>query len=294
MRRFVAFTVPLAAAAVLCAAAASAQTAGNLPDYAFYGGLGGGYNSVSYGTQNVYAVGTSNVYKNGSQVSSGSASGPAALFPGSQSGFAPAVQLGYFQHFEGTPWLWGTKFTFGYTGQTSTLDHVLLPQAGSFTYTESHETVPFTGNAVVGSYQTSVNDQLALIPYVGHEFPNGFVYFGAGPTLSNLRTKLNNLVGFADVNGNHTDVSGSPLSFSASSWVFGGALTVGAAYFLTPKLFLDGDYTANITATAKGNYDGVFYNPNGSSGQTTIGTMVGSSTGNAVTQGLTVTINMAF
>jgi hypothetical protein len=38
----------------------------------------------------------------------------------------------------------------------------------------------------------------------------------------------------------------------------------------------------------------MFWNPNGGSGQTPIGTMDGGSTGNVVTPGLTVTINVAF
>ncbi len=292
MRRLIGFTLPLAAA-VFCATEAAAQTAGNLPDRGFYGGLGGSYNSVSYGTQNLYASGTSKVFQNGVAVSSGAASDPASAFPGSQSGFAPAVQLGYFQHFEGTPWLWGAKFTYGYTGQTSTLNHVLNPQSGSFADQDTHESTPFTGNVVLGSDQTSVNDQLALIPYFGHEFPNGFAYFGAGPTLSNIRTKLSNVIGFADLNGDPTNITGAPVSFSNSSWVFGGALTVGATYFLTPKLFLDADYTANITADAKSNFSGPFVNQD-SSGYTSVGNLVVSPNGNAVTQGLTVTIDMAF
>jgi opacity protein-like surface antigen len=285
----------LATACIFCSfGAAAAQTVSAVPASGFYVGLGGSYNSINFGTQNVYAVGTSDVYQNGVKVSSGTAAGPADLYPSNKSGFAPTVQIGYFHNFAGTPWLWGAKFTYSYIGQTSTLNRVLLPQAGAFTYTQSQETVPFTGNAVVGTYQTSISHQLALVPFIGHDFPGGFVYFGAGPTLSNVHTRLNNLVGFADINGNRTDVSGAPLSFSASSWVFGGAMAVGATYFLTPSLFMDANYTVQITATAKENYSGVFTNANGSNGSTTIGTMVGSSSGNVVTQGLSVTINQKF
>lgn len=294
-RQFKLHTPILAAAGVFCSlGAAAAQTTSNVPKSGFYVGLGGSYNSVGFGTQDVYAIGTSDVYKNGALYSSGSAAGPATLYPGSQSGFAPLVQAGYFQNFAGTPWLWGTKFTYSYIGQTSTIDHVRLPQAGAFTYTQSQETVPFTGNAIVGSYQTSINSALSLVPFIGHDFSNGFIYLGAGPTLSNVRTKLNNLVGFADINGNRTDVSGAPLSFSASSWVFGGAVTVGATYFLTSSLFVDASYTAQMTATAKENYSGVFTNANASNGSTTTGTMVGNSSGNVVTQGLTFSINETF
>jgi opacity protein-like surface antigen len=285
----------LSTAGMLCSfGAAAAQTVAEVPAHGFYVGLGGSYNSVGYGTQDVYAVGTSNVYRNGALYSSGSAAGPASLYPGSQSGFAPLVQAGYFQNFAGTPWLWGTRFTYSYIGQTSTLDHARLPQAGAFTYTQSQETVPFTGNAIVGSYQTSINSALTLVPFIGHDFSNGFIYLGAGPTLSNVRTKLDDLVGFADINGNRTDVSGAPLSFSASSWVFGGAVTIGTTYFLTPAFFVDLNYTAQMTAAAKENYSGVFTNSNAGNGSTTTGTMVGSSSGTVVTQGLSFTINQKF
>ena len=296
MLKLPAFVVPMLTAAGMCTGigAAAAQTASNLPDSGFFVGLGGSYNSVNFGTQDVYAVGTSDVYQNGAKVSSGSAAGPANLYTNNQSGFAPTVQLGYFQHFADTPWLWGAKFTFSYVGQTTTLDHVLLPQAGSFTYTESHETVPFTGNALVGSYQSSINEQLSLVPLFGHDFPSGFAYFGAGPSLSNVDTKLNSLVGFADINGTRTDVSGSPLDFSASSWIIGGAMTVGATYFLTPSLFLDGNYALDMTAKATENFSGDFTNPNGNNGSTTKGTMVGSASGNVLTQGVSATINEAF
>ncbi len=296
MIKLPASVIPILAAASMLTGlgAASAQTTSRLPESGFFVGLGGSYNSFDFGTQDVYAVGTSDVYQGGVKVKSGSAAGPADLYPGNQSGFAPTVQLGYFQQIAATPWLWGAKFMFSYIGESATLDHVLLPQAGSFTYTQTQEVVPFTGNALVGSYQTSINEQLSIVPLIGHAFSNGFAYFGAGPSLSNVSTKLNSLVGFADINGNRTNVSGAPLDFSASSWVFGGAMTVGATYFLTPSLFLDANYALNLTAKATENFSGVFTNPNGTNGSVTKGTMVGSAAGNVLTQGISVTIDEMF
>lgn len=55
-----------------------------LPQAGFFLGLGGSYNSVNFGTQNVYAVGTSDVYQGGVLASTGSASGPANIYMGSE------------------------------------------------------------------------------------------------------------------------------------------------------------------------------------------------------------------
>jgi hypothetical protein len=37
----------------------------DVPQSAFFAGLGGSYDTVRFGTQNVYAVGTSDVFQNG-------------------------------------------------------------------------------------------------------------------------------------------------------------------------------------------------------------------------------------
>jgi hypothetical protein len=266
----------------------------DVPRSAFFVGLGGSYNSLNFGTQSVYAVGTSNVYQNGILASTGSAAGPASIYMESQSNLGFAVQGGYFQNFSGSNWLWGAKFAYSYLGTTSTVRNALLPQSGSFTPTATNIPVSFTGNAVVSSYQTSIIQQVSFIPFIGRSFEKGFVYLGAGPTLSQIRTKLNGLVGFADITGTPSDISGAPVDFSSSSWVYGGAAVVGATYFFSPSLFLDVSYTAGITSNQVGNYSSPFYNPSSTNGSVTIGTLVGTSSGRVITQAVTATLNMAF
>jgi hypothetical protein len=265
-----------------------------VPSSAFFLGVGGGYNVSNFGTQNVYAVGTSNVFQNGLLTSSGSAAGPANIETNSQSAVAFSAQGGYFRHFYGSDWLWGAKFAYSYLGATSIVRNALLPQAGSFTATGSNTAVPFTGNALVQSFQTNVTHQLAFIPFIGKSFDRSMIYVGAGPTLSQVRTTLNGLIGFADINGARTDVSGSPVNFSSTSWVYGGAATVGASYFLSQSWFIDVNYTFAMTGNNTSSFSGPFTNPNGTNGSTTVGTMVGTSAGKLITQGLTATINKTF
>jgi hypothetical protein len=265
--------------------AADAPPLSFVPSSSFFLGVGGGYNVANFGTQNVYAVGTSNVYQNGLLTSSGSAAGPANIETNSQSAVAFSAQGGYFQHFYSSDWLWGAKFAYSYLGATSIVRNALLPQAGSFTATGSHTAVPFTGNALVQSFQTNVTQQLAFIP---------FIYIGAGPTLSQVRTTLNGLIGFADINGTRTDVSGSPVNFSSTAWVYGGAATIGASYFLGQSWFIDVNYTFAMTGNNTSGFSGPFTNPNGTNGSTTVGTMVGTSAGKLITQGIAATINKTF
>lgn len=269
-----------------------AQTSG-VPRNGFYVGVGGSYNSMNFGTQDLYAIGTSNVYQNGTLVATGYAAGPGTVNMPSESKFAPSVQAGYFQHFANSAWLWGAKFSYSYLNTTSTVDNIVLPQYGSFTELASNTTIPFIGNAVARSYATNLEHQLALMPFIGRSFEKGFVYVGGGLTWSRTRTNINGLVGFADLEGHHTDVSGAPVDFAASGWVSGGAGVIGGTYFLDPSWFLDFAYTYARTKSQTFDYSSAFNNANGPFG-TTAGTLVGSSSGKVITQGVTLTLNKAF
>jgi hypothetical protein len=105
---------------------------------------------------------------------------------------------------------------------------------------------------------------------------------------------LNGLIGFADINGTRTDVSGSPVNFSSTAWVYGGAATIGASYFLGQSWFIDVNYTFAMTGNNTSGFSGPFTNPNGTNGSTTVGTMVGTSAGKLITQGIAATINKTF
>jgi hypothetical protein len=264
-----------------------------VPRSGFSIGLGGSYNSSNFGTQDVVAIGTSQVFQNGTLVSTGIAAGPGTVDVPSELQFAPSVQAGYFRHFGNDPWLWGAKLSYSYLDTPSTVENVVIPQFGSFTELATNKTTPFIGAAVARSYQTRLKHQLELMPFIGHSFEKGFVYLGGGPTGSNTQTNIKSLVGFADISGVPTDVSGPPQNFTGSGWVVGGAGTVGGTYFLSHSWFLDIAYTYARTEDQTFNYFSSYTNTQNPFG-TTSGTLIGSSTGKVSTQGVTVTINMAF
>ena len=277
--------------------AASAQLLSGqatVPERAFYVGVGGGFSSVDFGTQHVYAIGTSNVFKNGSLIASGIAAGPANIYVGSDLTFAPSAQVGYWQHLANRDVLWGAKLIYNYIGTTGRVPNAVIPQVGSFTSAGSTTPVPFAGPAVVQSYQTDIEHELAFIPMVGRSFDRTFLYVGAGPTLSRTGTNLNGLVGFADVNGKLTDVSGAPTNFSASAWTFGGTAAVGATYFLNASWFVDFMYRYAVTGSQTDHYSSSFVNTNGPNGSISAGTLVGTSSGKVMTQGVMITINRVF
>ena len=269
--------------------AAGGSSPSTVPRSALFVGLGGSYNSVNFGNQNVYAQGVSNIYLNGALVAVGSAGGPADPFISTQSTFAPAAQVGYFRHFADSNWLWGVKFSYSYLQATSTNQNVVIPQVGSFTSANSDT---FTGNVVVRSYQTSINHQMTLTPLIGRSFERSFIYFGAGPSLSQTQSSLNGVIGFADINGGHTNITGTPSSFSSSSWVYGGAAVVGATYFLDQSWFLDLSYTYVRTRIKTNNFSAPF--ASSTDGYDDTGTLSGYYSGKVITQALTVSINKAF
>lgn len=281
----------LMAVAMALPQAATAQSI--VPERGFYLGLGGAFSNVEFGTQDVYAVGTSEIYQDGVLEATGTAAGPASFSMDDQSTLAPTVQGGYFQRIPGGDWLWGGKVSYAYLDASSSLNNVLLPQGGSFTYTDTGETVPFEGNAVVRTYTTGITHQMALMPFVGRSFDRSFIYLGAGPTLSRTRTDLDGLVGFADINGDRQDISGAPQNFSSTEWVYGGAATLGVTYFLDASWFIDISYTYARTQKQKSNYSSTFENP-GADGKLTEGTLVGDSSARVVTQNIAVTMNWAF
>jgi hypothetical protein len=272
---------------------ASAQSSSTslVPNSGAYIGLGLGLNSTQFKGQMLEATGISNVTSTatGAAVTSGTAGGPPVeVGMPNANGISPLIQGGYFQKLQGSDYLWGVKFSYGYLGgATSTNPIIRVPQYGAYS-----NGTPFTGNAIARSYQKTTNHQFSLIPYFGQSFDRGTVYFGVGPTLSQVDTKINNLVGFADLNGVRTDISGSPQNFSASQWVWGGALMLGGTYYIDKSWFLDLSYTINMTQNKTASYYSTFNNP--SSPNTYSGSLIGSSTGTATTQSIMLTINKVF
>lgn len=280
----------------------SIHECGYMPRSAFFLSLGGSYDSVNFGDQDVIAIGTSVVTDGGGVIeATGSARGPDDASGGTpiamdlQLSFAPAVELGFFKHFAWSEsGLWGVKFSNEYLGVTSDVRLPRFPQVGEFTYATAPGTpVPFTGNAVALSTQTEIVNQIAFRPFLGHSFQRGFVYFGGGPSLSLLRTDINDLIGFADIEGKRSDISGAPQDFSDSDWVWGGSGQVGANYFFDHSWFLDCSYSLSVTSEHTFNFASTFSNT-ADDGTTNAGTLVGSSTWQAVTQGISFKIGRAF
>jgi hypothetical protein len=279
----------ICAVAVCLATPAFAQSI--VPSQGFYAGLGGSVNSTHYNDQQITATGISDTYSTatGAKLASGTATGP-AVSPslGNETGIAPNLQAGYFRKFDNSNWLVGGKLSYSYINNQSTSPRFLVPQYGSF------GTTSFTGNAVVQSYQVNVRQQVSLMPYVGYTFDRSYVYLGAGPTLSQVQTKINGVIGFADINGNRTDISGTPQNFSNTDWVWGVGATVGATYFLDSSWFIDVNYTIGTTQNKTANYNSAFRNVNANTGLTYAGSLVGTSSGSTTTQGFGITINKAF
>lgn len=275
---------------------ASAQTpmaSPAVPTSGLYIGAGGSLNVSRFDTQNVYFAGVSDVYQNGVRTDFGSAGGPARIGMNGETGVAPSAQLGYYQNFTDSAWLWGVKASYSYLGSRSTTTNALLPQFGSFTHTDTNVSVPFTGNGVVHSYQTRAEHQIALTPFLGRSYNRGYVYIGGGPTLTRLQTNLNGLIGFADINGERTNISGPPQNFSSAGWVWGGMFVVGATYFLNSSWFLDFNYTAAATQRQNGSFSSSFINT-GNPAAVTNGTLTLRSASGLVTQGATLTLNYRF
>ena len=279
---------------------ALAQTAPNaktslIPTRFIYGGVGGAFMGTQFSTQDVYAKGTSDVYRNGTLIQTGEADAdPYPLAMGDDLNVAPIAQLGYMQKIGASAWMGGVKLNYFWLNQSSTKSNVLLPQFGGFTTLATGAYTPFTGNAYVRHYDYNVQQSIALMPIVGYALDRTYLYFGAGPTLTQTQTNIKQLIGFARINGEPTDVSGLPVDFTASSWVWGGAVTVGATFFITDTWFLDFNYQAGWTGTKRVNYFAPFTNPNGANGTNIVGNLIGWSKGSSVTQGVTVTINRAF
>ena len=232
--------------------------------------------------------GTSNTYSGGVLVATGTAAGTAHFMP-SQGSFAPGAQLGYFQHFAGSNWLWGAKFNYSYLGTTAATSSVVLPQSGAFTSGGTTNAV-YRQLAAVILIKPASTVKSSLPLFIGRSFDRGFFYLGAGLTVSLTQTYLNGVTGFADINGAHTQITGTPTNLSSSGWVWGGAMQIGATYFLDPTWFLDLNYTYSMTANQTGSYEAPFTN----SSMTEVGTLSGNSTGRVIAQALTLSINKTF
>jgi opacity protein-like surface antigen len=286
----------VAVAATLSLAAPGAANADEpvaMPLSGFYIGFGGSYNATNL-NQDLTGISRDTVVSiGGIPVATGQAGGPAAPFDGSGTGLAPEGQLGYFSSFGGSPWLWGFKGLYQYL-DLAISDTSVVPQTGLLT-TTIFGVDAYVGNIQIAAARTQVNHELAFMPFIGHAFSNGFLYAGAGPVLFNVETNIDNVIGYADVNGVHTNFTGAPVSFSGSNWVWGGAVQIGATYFLTSSWFIDLNYTYARTGEFTQTFSAPFSSVvPGVAGFTTAGTANVTVSDEITTQTVNLSINTTF
>jgi hypothetical protein len=256
---------------VLCSlafsASAFAEETALVPSAGFFIGLGGSFDSLSL-DQDIGGNATSNAFDGSTLIATGQAGGPPASFDATEPDFAPLAQLGYFSHFSESRWLWGAKFSYQYPNTDLAIDRALVPQFGSFTTTGANPvTTPFTGTVVIGSAETTVEHEMLLLGFIGRSFANSYIYVGAGPALFGTKSHIRNAIGFADIHGRPTDITGAPVSFSSSDWVWGGAAQVGMNYFLASSWSLDMNYTFEGSSRYDVDYAAGFSNArNGTTG----------------------------
>lgn len=253
-------------------------------------GLGGSYQSINL-NQDVDLVGISKVYSGSTLVAYGNAVGPANPYHNTQSTLAPEAQVGYFSHLANSDkWLWGAKLVYAYVSTTSTDQDIVSPQAGQFTTVSGVDS--FTGHATIQSAQTSLSQEFLALPFIGYSLKDSYVYIGAGPALLSTQTKMYDVTGYADVNGVHMDVTGTPSNFSSSKWMWAAAVQTGMTYYLDSSWTVDLNYMFAITKNYTTNYSGAFTSLSG--GYTTTGTMLGSVSQRFIAQSVGVSLNKVF
>jgi opacity protein-like surface antigen len=264
-------------------------------------GVGGNLNVATFGQQNFYWAGTSNDYLDrGAQYGYGYAAWNTKVNLGPQFRVSPIGQINYFNHFGDTDWMWGGKFSYTYLNSRSNVSNVLIPQFGGFTLYDPNRTDlrangAFYGTGELNSYQSTINHQFVLAPYLGRSFSRGFIYAGAGPSLSQVQTNLNNLTGYRSGNGQSINQTGFGMNYQEAHWVWGGAATGGITYFLTPSWYMDLNYTFSQTRSTTSYLNAWYAAPvAGSSGATAshaIGYAPGSVSGAINTQSVNASLN---
>lgn len=251
----------------------------------FFIGLGGGYNSVQV-KQNLYGIGVATY--SGSLSGSGTAQGPANPFYDTENTFAPEIQGGFYKHVIDSSNLWGVKFSYQYLGAVATHADFTASQTGVVNGST------LNGNLLIESAQTKIKHEMLLLPFIGHAFTNSQIYLGAGPALFETGSNINGEIGFANLFGTPSDLTGAAANSSSSQWVWGGAAQMGLSYFLGPDWTIDFSYTYGIAKQYNANYAIPFTHYLKSDDITTTGTGYTNTTQNVMAQALTVSINKVF
>lgn len=258
----------------------------SIPENAFYAGLGGSYSLVNFSAVDANTLGLSNVYLNGNLLTSGYAGGPYVFPEGSDNSFTSSAQIGYYQYFKNSKWLWGAKYNYSYIGSSFMSSELHIPQVGAVGNTD------FTGDAVVQSFEYGINSQMTLTPYIGVSVPKAFFYLGAGPSYSLTTENITGVVGYAFIGNAEVNISGPPTNFSSNNWVFGFAAVAGGTYFISPTLFMDISYTFDQTSNHTNDFFSSFTHTQGP--VNTSGDLIGSTSSHVITNSFTLTINKIF
>lgn len=256
----------------------------------FFIGAGASYNRMLGRDGNIYATGLSEVYQGAAIAATGAATGGTDVPLRAHNGVAPAVQAGYIGHIGGSAWLWGVKATYNYAGGKADANNVLVPQYGGFQ--SSDPNTSFEGRLLVHQYKASLKHQFALLPIIGYSFGQLGVYAGAGPTISQTTGEMNGVIGFANINGRHQDITGTPVNFKTSHWTVGGAATVGVLWRFDDHWFLDVNYTYARTGKTRDRFFAPFVNPDG--GYTYTGVGFGTYTASTINHAVSASLNYRF
>src|SRR5262249_11604400 len=150
-----------------------------------------------------------------------------------------------------------------------------------------------TGNVLIQAMQTTVEHEISALAFIGQSLsPASMVYLGAGPAVISTKSLIDRAVGFGDINGQPTAITGAPVSFTSSTWMWGAAAQIGATYALSRDWFLDFNYTFTATKKYDINYAAPFTST--SAGITYVGTAYITTPQRITTQAVAVTINRLF
>lgn len=263
------------------------------PEKSFFLGIGLGTSIVSYDTQYLYNLGLSRIYKDDELVAIGGADGPAMpnpTFPTSKN-LVPAGQIGFYSRYKESNWIYGAKATYSFLNSYSNKEVLAIPQYGTST---DPSTNSFDGTSY-NTYSIDAKNQFTIMPFIGRKYSKGYFYAGAGLSLTDVQVSVDDVVGYALLNGVETDISGEAQNFSDSRLGFGIALSAGVTYFLSNSLFLDLNYTYSRPNVAEFNIASPYRNPaEGSSELGFEGTLIGSATRDISTNTILLTLNWAF
>ena len=265
----------------------------SFPEKSFFAGIGMGLSMVTYDIQYVYNLGLSRIYKDDKLIAIGGADGPAIpnpTFPSSTS-FTPAGQIGLYQRYKKSNWVYGAKATYSFLNSYSNREVLAIPQVGTSTDPDSNN---FDGTSY-NTYSIDAGNQFTIMPFIGRKYSKGFFYAGAGLGITQVRVNVDDVVGYATLNGVNTDISGEAQNFSNTGIGFGVAASAGVTYFVSNSLFLDLSYTYSRPNMSDFHISSPYRNPaQGSSEIGFDGELIGSASRDISTNTVLLTMNWAF